>query len=436
MRPLRALLASSAALVGFVQAASLAELAAELPACGLTCLGTAIAASPCTLANSTCICTNTVLLQSAAACLATACKPKEQLQVAKIQQDGCGGPVESHQRQLRIIGHLFCSLAAVSILTRIWSKLKILHKLYPDDWVMIIAGVALIPFWIILIRIIDLGLGLNLWDTNLDTLDEFFKSFWVEEIIYINLLAITKVALLLFLLNVFPVQYLRATCWTLIALTVGIATSFTMVTIFSCSPIPYFWTRWQGEAGGKCNNINLQTYISAALNIAQDFAILFLPMPELYKLQVSRKKRIQLFLMFGVGLFVSITSIVRLKTLVKFGNTKNPSMDYTTLVIWSVIECNVAIICACMPSIRKLLGDCFKSSFFASTVKTNPSSSSATRSGDPRVYQSRSFKIESRLRSQHDDFHELVSMSGVTGGDYHLDHGSGKSNSLPKEEGQ
>ncbi|KAF8860755.1 hypothetical protein BDZ45DRAFT_587834 [Acephala macrosclerotiorum] len=417
MRLLGSLVAFSAALISVSQAASLAELTAQLPACGLSCLGTAISASPCTLVNSTCICTDTALLTSAAACLATSCTPREQLEVAKIQEEGCGVPVVSQQAKLKIIGHIFCTLAEVCIIVRIWSRLQLLHKLHTDDWVIILSGVAVIPYWYLLIAITNLGLGLNMWDTNLDELDQFFKLFWVEEIVYLNLLAIIKVALLLFLLNIFPSQSFRTVCWTVGALTVSIALSFTMATIFACSPIPHFWTRWQGVVSvGTCNNLNLQTYISAAINIVQDFVILCLPLPQLYTLQVSTRRKIQLFLMFSVGLFVSIISIIRLKTL-----------DYVNLVIWSIIEPTVAIICACMPSIRQLLGHYASNSFFGSTVKTNPSSGTS-RSAAPRVYQRGSFKIESQLRSQNDDFHELTSITDGTGSDAHLDHTSGKQN--------
>ncbi|CZR52764.1 related to integral membrane protein [Phialocephala subalpina] len=430
MRLLGSVLAFGAALISAGQAASLAELAAQLPACGLSCLGTAISASPCTPANSTCICTDTALLTSAAACLATSCTPRQQLEVAKIQEEGCGVRVVSQQTKLKIIAHIFCILAEACIIVRIWSKLQLLHKLYTDDWVIILSGAAVIPFWYLLIAIIDLGLGLNMWDTNLDDLDQFFKLFWAEEIVYLNMLAITKVALLLFLLNIFPSQSFRAVCWTVGALTVGIALSFTMATIFSCSPIPHFWTRWQGAVSvGTCNNLNLQTYIAAAINIVQDFTILCLPLPQLYKLQVSTKRKIQLFLMFSVGLFVSIISIIRLKTLVTYGK------DYVNLVIWSIIEPTVAIVCACMPGIRQLLGHFASNSFFGSTVKTNPSSGTSGSSAT-RVYQRRSFKIESKLRSQNDDFHELTSMTDGTGSDAHLDHTSGKPNSLTKQGSQ
>ncbi|TVY27584.1 hypothetical protein LHYA1_G004028 [Lachnellula hyalina] len=406
MRLFGIVVACSAALVGVSQAAGLAELASQIPACGLLCLETAISASSCTLANSTCICTNTPLLTSAAACLGTSCTVKEQLKVAKIQEEGCGEPVVSQQLKIRIITHVFCILAEACVILRVWTKLQLARQLHYDDWSIIGSGIALIPFWYLLIALTDHGLGLNIWDTDIDGLDQFFKLFYVEEIIYILMLAITKVALLLFLVKIFPSKSFRAACGIVGAITAAVAITFVLVTIFSCRPISHFWTQWQGTSTGKCNNINLQTIVSGVINIIQDFTILFLPLHELYKLQVSMQRKIQLFMMFGVGLF---------------------------LVIWSTVEPTVAIMCACMPSIRQLLGHFASGGFFNSTIKTNPASGVNSRTHDQRIYQSRSFKIESKLRNQNDDFHELSSMHDGTGSNAHLDQASGKSNSLTKD---
>ncbi|TVY16125.1 Satratoxin biosynthesis SC1 cluster protein [Lachnellula arida] len=424
MRFFGIILACGAALVSVSQAASLAELAAEIPACGLLCLETAISASSCTLADSPCICTDTALLTSAAACLATSCTPLESLKVAKIQEEGCGESIVSEQLKLRVISHLFCILAEACVLLRIWTKLQLSHKLHADDFAIIAAGICLIPFWYLLIALVNHGLGLNMWDTSLDTdsLDHFFLLFYVEEIMYILMLCIVKIALLLFLVKIFPSKSFRAATYTVGAITVAVAVTFVLVTIFSCHPVSHFWTQWR-QTKGTCNNINAQTIVSGVINIIQDFTILFLPSIELYKLQVSTQRKVQLFLMFSVGLFVSIISIIRLKTLIR---------DYTGVVIWSTVEPTVAIMCACMPSIRQLLGHVTKNTWFASTVKSTHASGNL-RSTDPRIYQSRSFKIESKLRSQNDDFHELASINDGTGSNAQLNHASSKSHSVTKE---
>ena len=52
---------------------------------------------------------------------------------------------------------------------------------------------------------------------------------------------------------------------------------------------------------------------------------------------------------------VTVVSIVRLQFLVDLGSSFNVTYDQTEVSIWSTIEINVGIICACMPSLRILL---------------------------------------------------------------------------------
>lgn len=44
--------------------------------------------------------------------------------------------------------------------------------------------------------------------------------------------------------------------------------------------------------------------------------------------------------------------MLRLRSLVHFANTTDMTWDYLEASLWSVIECQVGIICTCMPSIR------------------------------------------------------------------------------------
>lgn len=48
-------------------------------------------------------------------------------------------------------------------------------------------------------------------------------------------------------------------------------------------------------------------------------------------------------------------SILRLQSLVAFANSANPTWDQVGISLWSTIEINVGVICACMPTIRLIL---------------------------------------------------------------------------------
>lgn len=52
-------------------------------------------------------------------------------------------PVVSKQLKLKIITYVFCILAEVCIILRLWTKLQVMNRLSSDDWVMVVAGVSL-----------------------------------------------------------------------------------------------------------------------------------------------------------------------------------------------------------------------------------------------------------------------------------------------------
>lgn len=114
---------------------------------------------------------------------------------------------------------------------------------------------------------------------------------------------LVQLSLLAFYNRVFPegTKLVRVGTAALIVVVVcfGIANTFTM--IFQCTPVPFFWNNWTGETTGTCIDINLFSWIRAAIEIAIDISILSLPLPSLFKLQMNWKKKTQVLIMFGLG---------------------------------------------------------------------------------------------------------------------------------------
>jgi hypothetical protein len=136
--------------------------------------------------------------------------------------------------------------------------------------------------------------------------------------------------------------------------------------IFQCFPVQSYWESWRGDFGSyKCVNINLMAFVVAANLIFQDVFILLLPIPLVVTLHASWRKRAGILLMFSLGIFVIITSAIRLQYLVTIAATTNPTWDYTDVIIWTSLEVDVSIIVACLPSMRSYLGT--KLDFFGSS---------------------------------------------------------------------
>lgn len=60
------------------------------------------------------------------------------------------------------------------------------------------------------------------------------------------------------------------------------------------------WTHWDQEQQGRCNNINAQSWASAAFNIILDLIVVILPMPMLWKMNLNPRKKFLVMLMFGM----------------------------------------------------------------------------------------------------------------------------------------
>ncbi|KAH7304554.1 hypothetical protein B0I35DRAFT_330539, partial [Stachybotrys elegans] len=165
-------------------------------------------------------------------------------------------------------------------------------------------------------------------------------------IIFYNIsLTLAKISVLVLYLRIFE----TSRPWGIYPVIAGIAIyglwSF-FSSIFYCSPIAAFWDVTIIDR--KCLPNKPTWFTTASLNILTDFAILILPLPVLKNLQLGRRKK--------VGFFsVCIISVIRLHSLYVTSVSTDPTWDNAGVAIWSCIELNVAIICACLTTLRPLI---------------------------------------------------------------------------------
>lgn len=136
---------------------------------------------------------------------------------------------------------------------------------------------------------------------NADT--QLVQIYYFDELFYLSAIALTKISILLFYLRIFPNRDFRRWVYGVLILCVLYIVTFIPLTIFQCLPIHQAWERWDGEHSGKCINLNVEGWISAALNIIFDLVVICLPLRELSKLAMSRRRKAGIMLMFlGGGL--------------------------------------------------------------------------------------------------------------------------------------
>ncbi|KAF2654289.1 hypothetical protein K491DRAFT_705300 [Lophiostoma macrostomum CBS 122681] len=200
------------------------------------------------------------------------------------------------------------------------------------------------------------GFGRDIWGMTPDQITSSLHWLWVAYPLYMTTEAFCQLSILAFYLRIMTDKKQRLIVWGLMGFVAafGLANFFTMV--FQCWPINYFWDGWKREMTVDAQiNMNLFSFIRGGLEIALDLVILALPLPMLAKLQMSRKKKMQIMSMFCVGFVITGVSCARLHALIQFAATTNPTYDNTSGIYWCMIEANLFIIVACMPAIHAVL---------------------------------------------------------------------------------
>lgn len=195
----------------------------------------------------------------------------------------------------------------------------------------------------------------------------------------------TKTSICLFYLTLSRNQqvFKWATIGTLIVVNVaGIA--LTLLNIFQCHPVGAAFEDPTSQ-GDHCTNI-VKIYLSSApVNIATDLALFFLPMPTLTAMRLPRNEKLILIVTFSFGAFVAIVDVVRIAYLESAALTRlqhsagsahdNEEGDFSWIAalsfMWSAVEVNVGIICACVPGVKPLAAKIFPNLLGKITGKTH-----------------------------------------------------------------
>ncbi|KAL4916728.1 hypothetical protein BDW62DRAFT_218554 [Aspergillus aurantiobrunneus] len=324
-----------------------------LPDCALTCLIGAINNSICDLSDVSCICSDTRLNAQLQPCIAGSCTVKESLTAQNFSYSTCQYPASENTTTFPIINIVGVIVAIISTALRVTNRL-LAGQVGLDDHTIIGALLVAVAISGVGFPLRTHGLGQNIWTVPFNDISETMKLFFIEEVLYVICISLIKCSMLFLYLRLFPNKPLRLAIHVAIGITAAWAVGSFFAQVFSCSPISFYWNQWDGEHSGRCSSHNDLLLAHAIINIVLDVVVIALPMPILFKLQMSLEKRIGMCLMFAVGIVVTVISVFRLVEAVGFNSTTNPTKDFVPVGVWSLLEIDVGIMCSCMPGIRAL----------------------------------------------------------------------------------
>ncbi|KAI9375456.1 hypothetical protein BJX61DRAFT_549351 [Aspergillus egyptiacus] len=169
---------------------------------------------------------------------------------------------------------------------------------------------------------------------------------------------------------------------------------FALVSVFlvflQCSPTAGLWDH-SLEASCWPESIFYDfSYWVSAYTTMTDIVLAFVPISIFSKLQMRRSTKVGVCIMMGLTLLSAIVTIVKATYLPLFTDKEDPLYNVAPLVIWGLIEQNVVIVAACIPTLRPFFRRAFESKDHASSshpsrTRSFPLSSNPTHGGSKRL---------------------------------------------------
>ncbi|KAG9195561.1 1-acylglycerone phosphate reductase [Alternaria panax] len=257
-------------------------------------------------------------------------------------------------------------VAGSIVVARVVVRLRTGVTLQSDDY----AIVASLLFSILLSVVIQLsvahGYGQHRVDLSTEELHTCLKFFWVAQTPYKIVVCLNKVSAILLYMRIFISRYFRWLCYCALAIVVGSGIATVFATIFQCVPLQRSWNK---NIEGTCIDSSKFWLANAVLNIFTDVVVLALPICELAKLQLKLQEKIMLHSVFLLGglqvllvSYVTVTSILRVTAVANsVRNQEDQTWSFIERGIWTMIEANLGIICACLIVLKQVVKHCFLS---------------------------------------------------------------------------
>lgn len=245
------------------------------------------------------------------------------------------------------------ALSLCAVVLRFVARRLVKQPLLLDDWMIVVALVFSWVTCILFIAAVENGqFGRHAASATAQTMYNFFRALYIVQITYLISIAGVKFSILLFYRRIFNVSATKIPLLILACIEGAWLIATVFVGIFSCSPIDGFWEKTKAST---CIP-NIMYFLGVAIpNIVTDIALLIFPMPLIWQLKITRSQKIALSGILLVAGFIIIISCLRLVSLIQLNGQDDFSWALLPLGIWTAIETNVGIFCACLLNMRPLL---------------------------------------------------------------------------------
>ncbi|EAT87840.1 hypothetical protein HBI56_117970 [Parastagonospora nodorum] len=249
----------------------------------------------------------------------------------------------------------FTVLAFLSVILRFVTRTRLTHLVGWEDYLIALAMAFSIATSACQVKQVGWGAGKHQVFVDLPSTINSLRYLYSSILTYVLGFIFVKLSILMQYRRIFSVNEARIPIYIVMAISVitGIIAFFTFA--FECKPVDAFWNVTKRPTA-RCLDENAIRYGNSSTNAITDIMIAALPIRGIWRLQIVRRQKIALIFVLTLGWFVCIVSILRFNALVVLARHPRDMSFYSAPAIyWNAIEINLAIVCACVPTLKPLV---------------------------------------------------------------------------------
>ncbi|CBF87371.1 hypothetical protein AN9306.2 [Aspergillus nidulans FGSC A4] len=235
--------------------------------------------------------------------------------------------------------------ATLFISLRYFQAFKLTQKVELDLVTITVSYGIGLAYFVTMLDLFRNGWGKHMWDVSLAQLIELNKALLPNTICYLICPAISKLAILSVLYRINPAFVYRVAVVGTAVFIFTYTLALCIITGGPCSPLK--------DGTLQClENVALS---GAVLNISSDLIVISLPIPTIHNLQLQLKQKVTVGCLLALGSGVIVCSIARLPYVIRLRHTPDSTWTQAILGVWSIVEVNLGIICACAMRFKRLI---------------------------------------------------------------------------------
>ncbi|KAL1960514.1 hypothetical protein VTO42DRAFT_7813 [Malbranchea cinnamomea] len=253
--------------------------------------------------------------------------------------------------QLTVVGINLLVISHITVALRLWVRVHMKKKAGWDDWLMVTVMPIVIASTVCSIIGTHNGWGYHIWDNKPEWERKSRLLSWINQFLYLLIMTFVRVSILSSFLRFSTTVWLPRLSYTLIVINIAWGIAYIITLCLACRPLHNYWS--SSNFADKCASEDARILSASIISIVNDILVFLLPLRTFWKLWLPPREKAVLIALMSVGLIACAASIIRTyfiwRTLLL---TYDVTWDGYNTWLWTVVEVNLAVICASIPTLR------------------------------------------------------------------------------------